>query len=115
MLYFFFFFFFQAEDGIRDIGVTGVQTCALPISVSSISPTNAATGVALNSPVSATFSEAMTNATLSTASFTVTSSAGVAVPGMVNVSGNTTTFMPPAPLVAVTPHTTAIITAATHA
>src|SRR3712207_7838970 len=26
-------FFFQAEDGIRDIGVTGVQTCALPISV----------------------------------------------------------------------------------
>src|SRR3712207_4552515 len=29
----FFFFFFQAEDGIRDIGVTGVQTCALPISI----------------------------------------------------------------------------------
>src|SRR3712207_8873795 len=27
------FVFFQAEDGIRDIGVTGVQTCALPISV----------------------------------------------------------------------------------
>src|SRR3712207_9351423 len=26
------FFFFQAEDGIRYIGVTGVQTCALPIS-----------------------------------------------------------------------------------
>src|SRR5215217_9469014 len=25
-------FFFQAEDGIRDIGATGVQTCALPIS-----------------------------------------------------------------------------------
>src|SRR5947209_17169156 len=28
-------FFFQAEDGIRDIGVTGVQTCALPICSSS--------------------------------------------------------------------------------
>src|SRR5207244_10186316 len=28
---FFFFFFFQAEDGIRDDLVTGVQTCALPI------------------------------------------------------------------------------------
>src|SRR5437773_7299013 len=27
-----FFFFFQAEDGIRDRDVTGVQTCALPIS-----------------------------------------------------------------------------------
>src|SRR6516165_1063888 len=34
MQYFFyvFFFFFQAEDGIRDLTVTGVQTCALPIS-----------------------------------------------------------------------------------
>src|SRR5690606_41015491 len=30
-IYFFFFFFFQAEDGIRDFHVTGVQTCALPI------------------------------------------------------------------------------------
>src|SRR6266850_6528217 len=29
---FLFFFFFQAEDGIRDYKVTGVQTCALPIS-----------------------------------------------------------------------------------
>src|SRR6266566_5904827 len=29
----FFFFFFQAEDGIRDYKVTGVQTCALPILV----------------------------------------------------------------------------------
>src|SRR5437763_13336821 len=29
--HFFFFFFFQAEDGIRDTSVTGVQTCALPI------------------------------------------------------------------------------------
>src|SRR5687768_18615765 len=28
----FYFFFFQAEDGIRDVAVTGVQTCALPIS-----------------------------------------------------------------------------------
>src|SRR5690625_6281154 len=43
-----FFFFFQAEDGIRDGHVTGVQTCALPISVgtrsvSVISSTAAAT------------------------------------------------------------------------
>src|SRR2546422_9202417 len=30
-LVYFFFFFFQAEDGIRDVAVTGVQTCALPI------------------------------------------------------------------------------------
>src|SRR5256886_17334205 len=32
-LNFWFFFFFQAEDGIRDLTVTGVQTCALPISI----------------------------------------------------------------------------------
>src|SRR5439155_15555702 len=31
LLLFFVFFFFQAEDGIRDGHVTGVQTCALPI------------------------------------------------------------------------------------
>src|SRR5439155_11630438 len=31
-LFILFFFFFQAEDGIRDGHVTGVQTCALPIS-----------------------------------------------------------------------------------
>src|SRR5690606_39412640 len=30
-LFLFVFFFFQAEDGIRDFHVTGVQTCALPI------------------------------------------------------------------------------------
>src|SRR2546429_8837002 len=31
------FFFFQAEDGIRDVAVTGVQTCALPISAATAS------------------------------------------------------------------------------
>src|SRR5205809_7244634 len=33
VLLFVIFFFFQAEDGIRDVAVTGVQTCALPISL----------------------------------------------------------------------------------
>src|SRR5690606_40176432 len=33
-----YFFFFQAEDGIRDFHVTGVQTCALPISDKDINP-----------------------------------------------------------------------------
>src|SRR2546430_12394694 len=32
------FFFFQAEDGIRDLTVTGVQTCALPISALHLRP-----------------------------------------------------------------------------
>src|SRR3712207_9076753 len=39
------FFFFQAEDGIRDIGVTGVQTCALPI----LTPAASLVGLALRS------------------------------------------------------------------
>src|SRR6266513_4927092 len=35
-----FFFFFQAEDGIRDRNVTGVQTCALPISLAGLGGNN---------------------------------------------------------------------------
>src|SRR2546430_11601386 len=35
-----FFFFLQAEDGIRDLTVTGVQTCALPICVKLIGATS---------------------------------------------------------------------------
>src|SRR5256885_9309493 len=41
-----FFFFFQAEDGIRDYKVTGVQTCALPICMASNT-----SGVSLNQRV----------------------------------------------------------------
>src|SRR5205823_7883338 len=37
---FVFFFFFQAEDGIRDKLVTGVQTCALPILRTAMSPSS---------------------------------------------------------------------------
>src|SRR5205085_12012436 len=41
----FLFFFFQAEDGIRDLTVTGVQTCALPILIAAISPVAAGRSV----------------------------------------------------------------------
>src|SRR5438876_7241515 len=47
---FVFFFFFQAEDGIRDGRVTGVQTCALPICLSLIWMPETFVGMALNSP-----------------------------------------------------------------
>src|SRR5260370_39723046 len=40
-----FFFFFQAEDGIRDSSVTGVQTCALPISTRRIKEADHPRGV----------------------------------------------------------------------
>src|SRR5260370_41946296 len=50
-----FFFFFQAEDGIRDSSVTGVQTCALPISplpvAATSTPTAAATGSGVTYPL----------------------------------------------------------------
>src|SRR5688572_31654198 len=39
-----FFFFFQAEDGIRDLTVTGVQTCALPILIPAVVGGEAAAG-----------------------------------------------------------------------
>src|SRR5689334_24479453 len=41
------FFFFQAEDGIRDGTVTGVQTCALPISVMAVAATLALSALSL--------------------------------------------------------------------
>src|SRR3712207_9175726 len=43
-------FFFQAEDGIRDIGVTGVQTCALPISDALTAPDETPTRPAAAAP-----------------------------------------------------------------
>src|SRR5690554_7240167 len=42
-----FFFYFQAEDGIRDADVTGVQTCALPFLGIPVIPTTATTGEGL--------------------------------------------------------------------
>src|SRR5690348_17717966 len=52
LLYFLFFFFFQAEDGIRDGRVTGVQTCALPICPSA--PTRRATAPSTSRPPAST-------------------------------------------------------------
>src|SRR2546427_5623362 len=37
------FFFFQAEDGIRDLTVTGVQTCALPIASAAVASLSSST------------------------------------------------------------------------
>src|SRR5437879_13647273 len=59
-----FFFFFQAEDGIRDTSVTGVQTCALPISrrcpTRSARRTSPWTGASRRSCVAATSATAPT-------------------------------------------------------
>src|SRR2546427_827731 len=65
-----FFFFFQAEDGIRDLTVTGVQTCALPIWAPSPAPnaptpgstTRAPSCTTPSSPVTTTFAPRRRNA-----------------------------------------------------
>jgi hypothetical protein len=81
-----------------------------PPTVSVTSPQSAAVGVALNSSISAIFSETMT---LNNASFTVTTNSGVAVTGSVTVTDNTATFVPSVNFDANTEYTASISTAAT--
>jgi hypothetical protein len=86
-----------------------------PPTVFATSPTSGASGVALNTQVTATFTEAMTASTLNTSSFTLaTSPGGVPVTGTVNVSADTATFVPSADLAAGT-YTATITTAAQDA
>jgi hypothetical protein len=95
---------------------TGAAPDTTPPTVSSSSPTNFATGITLNASVSVTFSEAMTNATLNTASFTLQPSAGgAAIAGTVSVNGNTATFTPTASLAGNTQYRAMISTAAADA
>src|SRR5256885_592318 len=73
------FFFFQAEDGIRDYKVTGVQTCALPISSS---PPNTALLTNRKSPTSRVFSmlaEGMRNASTTNDLSTIQMSSAVPI------------------------------------
>src|SRR2546429_7373737 len=68
------FFFFQAEDGIRDVAVTGVQTCALPISALApcCQPPNTFASQRSRGPVSA--SSSPSPSTMNAPSFTGTES-----------------------------------------
>src|SRR2546430_11477372 len=54
------FFFFQAEDGIRDLTVTGVQTCALPISFT-VQPTGMTAGSVITPAVQVTVQDGLGN------------------------------------------------------
>ena len=83
-----------------------------PPTITGNTPANGATGVALNTAPTVTFSEPMQNATITTASFTlVTTSGGVAVPGTVSISGNTATYTPNAGLAGSTQYTATVTTA----
>jgi hypothetical protein len=90
----------------------GEETVTVPSVVSTI-PTNGATGVAVNTPISATFSMAMNPASVDATSFTVTGPGGTAVAGAVSYSGLTATFAPAAALAFATTYTGTITTAAT--
>src|SRR5580658_433284 len=75
----------------------GEEVVTGPAVVSTV-PANGATNVALNTPISATFSTAMNPATLTAASFLVAGPGGTAVAGTVTYSGLTATFTPTTPL-----------------
>lgn len=86
----------------------GQETVTVPSVVSTV-PANGATGVAVNTPISATFSIAMKTATITTSTFTVTAPSG-AVAGAVTYSGSTATFTPTAVLAYATTYTGTITT-----
>ena len=79
-----------------------------PPTVSSTNPANAATGIAVNSAINATFSEAMDILTITTATFTVNNG----VTGTVAYSGTTATFTPSSKLAFATTFTATITTGA---
>lgn len=92
----------------------GQEVLTLPTVVSTI-PANGATGVAINTAVSATFNEAMKPSSIGAASFTVTGPGGAAVSGTVTYSGVTATFTPAAALAFDSQYTATITTGAASA
>ncbi len=86
-----------------------VADTTAPFVVSTI-PTLGAAGVALNAPLSATFSEAVNCSTLTSGTFTVIPLGAAAVTGAVTCSGSTATFAPASPFVLHTLYTAAIST-----
>jgi len=76
--------------------------------VSSTTPANAATGVALNGSFTATFSEAMQASSITAATFTLTATGAAAVAGTVTYAGTTGVFKPASNLAANTAYTATI-------
>ena len=115
------------SSGVRDTAGNGLissyswsfTTGAVPDvtapTVTGTSPQNGATGVAFNTVISVTFSESMTNSSLTPASFIVAANGASAIPGVVNVTGTTATFKPTADLAPGTLYTVTITNAARDA
>jgi hypothetical protein len=89
----------------------GQETVSLP-DVISVTPAQGATGVVINTTVTATFSMAMNPASITTSTFTLTGPGGTAVAGAVSYSGTTATFTPSAVLAYGTTYTATITTGA---
>ena len=110
--------------GIKDLGNNPLMTdfawCfetsgiadSTPPSVTSTSPFAAATGVAMNRRITATFSEDMNSSTLTPASFTVTGPGAIPVSGTVTYPGETAVFTPSVGLAANTTYAATIGTGA---
>ncbi len=92
------------------LGVVTPPVVTIP-TVSSTSPTNAATGVAFGSKITATFSEAMNSSTITTATFTLMQGTSF-VSGTMSYTGTTATFTPSSNLSANTIYTATITTGA---
>ncbi|MBE0605557.1 MAG: Ig-like domain-containing protein, partial [Deltaproteobacteria bacterium] len=91
---------------------TGAAADTTPPTVSSTSPAGNEAGVPTNTAVTATFSEAMAGASLTTATFTLVDGSGNPVAGTVTSSGSTATFAPTANLANGTTYTATITTGA---
>ncbi len=87
----------------------GQETVTIP-GVISVTPTQGATGVVINTTVTATFSMAMNPASITTSTFTLTGPGGAAVAGAVSYSGTTATFTPSADLAYGTTYTATLTT-----
>jgi O-glycosyl hydrolase len=85
-----------------------------PPTVTTVSPANNATGVAVGTLVTVTFSEAMDATKISNSTFTLKAAGGAVVAGSVSYSGTTATFTPSANLANGTQYTATITTGATN-
>jgi len=108
----------NATLGDRNVTVTssGTTTTAVtftvapPLTVSSTSPANGATGVPIDQPLAATFSQAVNCSTVTPLTFTVTGPGGVPVTGTIGCAGASATFTPTSNLAGNTTYTATLTT-----
>jgi methionine-rich copper-binding protein CopC len=105
------FMCFLATLLVAFVAGCGQETVTLP-SVVSVTPAQGSANVAIGTTITATFSQAMSSATITTSTFTVAAQGGAAVTGTVAYSGLVATFTPSAALAYGTTYTATITTGA---